>query len=179
MMQWASRVVKAPKGIASLYCLCFYWTCSYQTSAMSIDDEEWVTTPPRRRSVCCFWLTPSISDIAVTVVPLFQKLRFLLEPLPCKWQNIHFICCFYWPVCIQSNRKRSVSLMVSPITDEESIEYVAFWSVFVYFNIHFSRMMPSPTKAVRFQKDDVLSAPLKGVLKKPEVVIPRWVRCGI
>jgi hypothetical protein len=63
--------------------------------------------------------------------------------------------------------------MVSPITDEESIEYVAFRSVFVYFNIHFSRMMPSPTKSVRFQKDNVLSAPLKGVLKKPEVVIPR------
>jgi hypothetical protein len=39
-------------------------------------------------------------------------------------------------------------------------------------NVHFSRMMPSPTKSVRFQKDDVLSAPLKGVLKKPEVVIP-------
>lgn len=92
--------------------------------------------------------------------------------------NILFICCFYWPVCIWSNRKRSVSLMVSPITDEESIEYVAFRSVFVYSNVHFSRMMPSPTKSVRFQKD-ISSAPLKGVLKKPEVVIPMWVECSI
>jgi hypothetical protein len=46
--------------------------------------------------------------------------------------NILHICCFYWPVCIWSNRKCSVSLMVSPITDEESIEYVGFRFVFVY-----------------------------------------------
>ncbi|KIM77646.1 hypothetical protein PILCRDRAFT_11903 [Piloderma croceum F 1598] len=85
-------------------------------SAMSIDDEEWITTPPQRRS--SFYCS--------------KNSGFFLN----------LFCC-------------SVSLMVSPITDEESIE-----------------MMPSPTKSVRFQKDDVLSAPLKGVLKKPEVVIP-------
>ncbi|KIM79449.1 hypothetical protein PILCRDRAFT_10282 [Piloderma croceum F 1598] len=87
-------------------------------SAMSIDDEEWVTTPPRQ----------SRSIVPKTLVSSRTS---------------------------SVNRKRSVSLMVSPITDKESIE-----------------MMPSPTKSVRFQKDDVLSAPLKGVLKKPEVVIP-------
>ena len=63
-------------------------------------------------------------------------------------------------------------MMVSPITDEESFEYVALISICVYSDVHISRMMPSPTKSVRFQKDAVLSAPLKGVLKKPEVVIP-------
>jgi hypothetical protein len=31
--------------------------------------------------------------------------------------------------------------------------------------------MPSPSKSVRFHKDS-LPVPLKGVLKKPEVVIP-------
>ena len=35
-------------------------------------------------------------------------------------------------------------------------------------------MLPSPTKSVRFQ-NRVASAPLKGILKKPEVVIPVWV----
>lgn len=34
-------------------------------------------------------------------------------------------------------------------------------------------MQPSPTKSVRFEKD---KAPLKGVLKKFEVVIPVWVK---
>ncbi|KIM74689.1 hypothetical protein PILCRDRAFT_14243 [Piloderma croceum F 1598] len=84
-------------------------------SAMSIDDEEWITTPPRR------------SHSIVPTTPVSSR---------------------------TSSVKRSVSLMVSPITDEESIE-----------------MMPSPTKSVCFQKD-ISSAPLKGVLKKPEVVIP-------
>ena len=32
--------------------------------------------------------------------------------------------------------------------------------------------MPSPTKSVHFEKDVLLSVLLKGVLKKPEVVIP-------
>lgn len=39
-------------------------------------------------------------------------------------------------------------------------------------------MLPSPTKSVRFQ-NRVASAPLKGVLKKAEVVIPVWVAFGI
>jgi hypothetical protein len=33
-------------------------------------------------------------------------------------------------------------------------------------------MMPSPSKIVRCEKEAGLSTPLKGVLKKPEVVIP-------
>jgi hypothetical protein len=36
-------------------------------------------------------------------------------------------------------------------------------------------MLPSPAKAVRFQKQHATVTPLKGVLKKPEVVIPRFV----
>jgi hypothetical protein len=35
-------------------------------------------------------------------------------------------------------------------------------------------MLPSPTKSVRFQKITDGVTPLKGVLKKPEVVIPMY-----
>ena len=66
-----------------------------------------------------------------------------------------------------------MSMMVSPNTDEESVECVTILHVFFKKpNICMSRMMPSPTKSVRFEKDVLPSVPLKGVLKKPEVVIP-------
>jgi len=60
-----------------------------QTSAMSIDDEEWATTPPRRRLVHHFGAAQPVFYTSLTVVLLFQKLQFPLEPLLCKW-NIYF-----------------------------------------------------------------------------------------
>jgi hypothetical protein len=62
--------------------------------------------------------------------------------------------------------------MVSPITDEESFEYVIFFYWFKQPNLCISRMMPSPSKSVRFKKEASSDTPLKGVLKKPEVIIP-------
>jgi len=51
---------------------------------------------------------------------------------------------------------------------------IFIYLIFVWKKIWGCSMMPSPSKSVRFHKDS-LPVPLKGVLKKPEVVIPVWV----
>ncbi|KIM78970.1 hypothetical protein PILCRDRAFT_10889 [Piloderma croceum F 1598] len=59
-----------------------------------------------------------------------------------------------WPATPPSRRSRSI-VPKTPVSSRTS-----------------SVMMPSPTKSVWFEKDVLPSIPLKGVLKKPEVVIP-------
>ena len=60
-----------------------------------------------------------VIDMALTVVLKSQR---HLEHLRCKHHNL--LCCCYILILIDvfSNRKRSVSSMVSPITDEEEFE---------------------------------------------------------
>jgi hypothetical protein len=83
---------------------------------------------------------------------------------------------------VSRSRKRSASLMTSPITDDEDFEwvfFVLFMSDLLSLNIDIPRMLASPTKSatpaqrVRFKAAAKPVTPLKGVLKKPEVATPR------